>query len=151
MKTVLFLCSGNYYRSRYAEILFNWQAQQCSLAWKADSRGLDPDLMNPGPMSRDTMAALRKLGIPFDKYLRLPLTVTDGDFHGAHHVVAVKEAEHRPMIERTFSKWLDRVEFWHVHDLDYCGPEETIPHLHREVVGLVERFLRRIDHTTSDS
>src|SRR6266850_7776828 len=98
MKTVLFLCTGNYYRSRYAEILFNWKARQCGLTWKADSRGLDPDPLNPGPMSRDTMAALRKLGIPFDKHLRQPLLVTFADFEAAHHVVAVKESEHRAKI-----------------------------------------------------
>src|SRR5438309_886198 len=64
MKTVLFLCTGNYYRSRYAEILFNWKAQECGVAWKADSRGLDPDPRNPGPMSRHTMTALKRLDIP---------------------------------------------------------------------------------------
>jgi protein-tyrosine phosphatase len=86
-------------------------------------------------MSRDTMAALRKLGIPFDNYL-----VTDPDFYGAHHVVAVKEAEHRPMIQRDFSKWLERVEFWHVHDLGCCGPDEAIPHLDREIAALAKRL-----------
>ena len=140
MKTVLFLCTGNYYRSRYAEILFNWQAKESGLTWQADSRGLDPDPLNPGPMSRDTMAALRKLGIPFDHHLRHPLLATDADFGGAHHVVAVKEAEHRPMIERNFPNWLERVEFWHVHDLDCCVPEEAIPHLDREVAALVKRL-----------
>ena len=40
MKTVLFLCTGNYYRSRFAEILFNWHATQQELNWRADSRGL---------------------------------------------------------------------------------------------------------------
>jgi low molecular weight protein-tyrosine phosphatase len=140
MKTVLFLCAGNYYRSRYAEILFNWKAQQHGLAWRADSRGLDPDPRNPGPMSRDTIAALRRLSIPFDRYLRFPIAVTDTDFVGAHQIIAVKEAEHRPMIERNFPKWLDCVEFWHVHDLDCCGPEEAIPHLDREVTALVERL-----------
>jgi protein-tyrosine phosphatase len=143
VKTMLFLCTGNYYRSRYAEILFNWKAQECGLAWKADSRGLDPDPYNPGPMSRDTMAALRKLGIPFDNHLRSPLLVTDHDFRAAHHVVAVKEAEHRPMIERGFPTWLKRVEFWHVDDLDCCGPEVAIPHLDQEVANLVERLMAR--------
>ena len=140
MKTVLFLCTGNYYRSRYAEILFNWQAQERRLLWQAQSRGLDPDPRNAGPMSRDTMAALRKLNIPFDKHLRLPLLATDDDFESAQHIVAVKEAEHRPLLERNFPQWAGRVEFWHVHDLDCCGPEEAIPHLDREVAALVERL-----------
>lgn len=146
MKSVLFLCTGNYYRSRYAEILFNWKAQQCGLKWKADSRGLDPDPLNPGPMSRDTMAALRKLGIPFDKYLRFPLVANEADFKAATHVIAVKEAEHRRMIAQNFPAWLDQVEFWHVDDLDCCGPEEAIPHLDREVAGLVDRLVQRVDH-----
>jgi protein-tyrosine phosphatase len=139
MKTVLFLCTGNYYRSRYAEIHFNTKAQECGLAWVADSRGLDPDTLNQGPMSRHTMAALKKLGIPFDKHLRFPLVAEEDDFKAAHHVVTVKEAEHRPIIERNFPAWLDRVEFWHVHDLDCCGPEEAFPHLDREVTGLGHR------------
>lgn len=141
MKTVLFLCTGNYYRSRYAEILFNWHAQQRGLAWRADSRGLDPDPRNEGSMSRHTMGSLQKLGIPYDQHLRLPLHATASDFASAHHVVAVKETEHRPLIERSFPEWLERVEFWHVHDVDCCGPEETIPHLDREVVALLERLL----------
>ncbi|MEJ7592066.1 MAG: low molecular weight phosphatase family protein, partial [Planctomycetaceae bacterium] len=33
MKTVLFLCTGNYYRSRYAEILFNAKAEEMGLEW----------------------------------------------------------------------------------------------------------------------
>lgn len=142
MKKILFLCTGNYYRSRYAEILFNWKAKECELKWHAESRGLDPDPRNPGPMSRDTMAALRKLGIPFDEHLRFPLAVGEDDFRKAEHIVAVKETEHRPLIQRNFPEWLDRVEFWHVHDLDCCGPDEAIPHLDREVTALVERFSR---------
>jgi protein-tyrosine phosphatase len=140
MQTVLFLCTGNYYRSRYAEILFNWEAQKRGLAWQADSRGLDPDPLNAGPMSRHTKEALRKLGVPIDKHLRFPITASAADFEAADHVVAVKEAEHRPLIERKFQAWLDRVEFWHVHDLDFAGPEEAIPHLDREVAGLIQRF-----------
>ncbi len=145
MKTVLFLCTGNYYRSRYAEILFNARAQQMGLAWNAVSRGLAPDPRNPGPMSLDTMAALRAQGISVEAYLRQPLKVTDNDFESHHHIVAVKEAEHRSMIERDYPERLGNIEFWHVHDLDCCGPEDAIPHLDQEVTGL----LLRLSHSDS--
>jgi protein-tyrosine phosphatase len=39
-KTVLFLCTGNYYRSRFAEVLFNSVADRMGLPWRASSRGL---------------------------------------------------------------------------------------------------------------
>ena len=39
-KRVLFICSGNYYRSRLAEILFNHAAAAAGLAWEAGSRCL---------------------------------------------------------------------------------------------------------------
>ncbi len=51
-QTVLFLCTGNYYRSRFAEHFFNHVAVREGLAWQADSRGLDvKEGRNPGPMA----------------------------------------------------------------------------------------------------
>jgi hypothetical protein len=40
MRKLLFLCIANYYRSRFAEMLFNHLAVQCQLNWVADSRGI---------------------------------------------------------------------------------------------------------------
>ena len=99
MKRVLFLCSGNYYRSRFAEIYFNWHAQLRGIGWRAESRGLRPDARNAGPLSRHTAAALAEQGISWAEYLRAPLRATDADFAAADRVIAVKEAEHRPMME----------------------------------------------------
>jgi protein-tyrosine phosphatase len=141
---VLFLCTGNYYRSRYAEIMFNWRAKKHGLPWRAVSRGLALDERNPGPLSRHTMAALRQLGIDFDEHLRMPMPATDEDFAAADHVVAVKEAEHRLMIERGFVHWLPKVEFWHVDDVDCCGPEEALPHLDREITALLKRLASKM-------
>jgi protein-tyrosine phosphatase len=138
--TVLFLCTGNYYRSRFAEILFNSIARQKNLDWIADSRGLRLESSNPGPISRFTLSFLEELGIRLDEPIRYPLTVTVDDFHSARHVVAVKEVEHRPMIQQFFPEWLDRVEFWRVDDVDYAGPEIAIPELRQNVVDLIERL-----------
>jgi protein-tyrosine phosphatase len=140
MKTVLFLCTGNYYRSRFAEIFFNWHAPQRGLKWQATSRGLGLDPGNLGPLSSHTILRLRELGIPLERGQRLPMSASRHDFENADHIVAVKATEHRPMIERRFPTWLDQVEFWEVHDLDCAGPEEAMPCLEREVVELIGRL-----------
>jgi protein-tyrosine phosphatase len=137
MKRVLFLCSGNYYRSRFAEIYFNWHAEHRGLPWRAESRGLALDARNAGPLSRHTSAHLAARGISWAEYLRSPLPVTDADFAAADRIIAVKAAEHEAMVEAKFPAWRDRVEYWHVHDLDCATPPETLAHLEREVVQLV--------------
>jgi protein-tyrosine phosphatase len=137
MKRVLFLCSGNYYRSRFAEVYFNWHAQQRGLGWHAESRGLALDARNSGPMSRHTSASLAALGISWAEYLRAPLSVTDADFAAADRVIAVKEAEHRRIVETEFPAWRDKVEYWQVHDLNCAMPNDTIAHLERDIARLL--------------
>jgi protein-tyrosine phosphatase len=75
MKTVLFLCSGNYYRSRSAEHFFNWHARYERLKWRADSRGIVVGRHNnPGPISRHAYERLEELGIPVMRGCILPRT-----------------------------------------------------------------------------
>ena len=61
MKQVLFLCSANYYRSRFAEHLFNWLAPKRKVRWRADSRVLEWDRWGDvGAMSSHTEEALKE-------------------------------------------------------------------------------------------
>jgi protein-tyrosine phosphatase len=143
LKRILFLCTGNYYRSRYAEIFFNWQAQQRKLPWKAESRGLAIDVCNLGPISRHTIARLKERGITFAECERYPLPLSEADLAAADHVVAVKEAEHRPLVEKKFPAWRERIEYWHVHDLDCAMPADAMMHLENELLGLLERLTAR--------
>src|SRR5205814_8470782 len=82
---VLFLCTGNYYRSRHAEAVFNHHAHAFGLGWRAESPGLAPEFgaNNVGPMAQATAARLAALGCPPDPYLRLPLRVTETDLAAA--------------------------------------------------------------------
>ena len=81
-KIVLFLCTGNYYRSRFAEILFNVIASQVELGWRADSRGvaLEKGINNPGPISQDVLVHLKSLGIRIKEPLRNPIQAIENDF-----------------------------------------------------------------------
>ncbi len=139
-KRILFLCTGNYYRSRFAEIFFNWQASLRGLLWTAESRGLALDGCNYGPISRHTLSRLQQKGIAPDDDPRFPLQVREADLSAADHIVAVKEAEHRPLVETRFPKWTDRIEYWHVHDLDCAAPDDAMPQLEGEVMRLLERL-----------
>ena len=141
LKTVLFLCSGNYYRSRFAEHLFNALAEAANLPWRADSRGLTVGYWgNIGPISRYTVAALAERGIALAGPPREPLQLSAADLAEAELVVAVKEAEHRRAMISLFPDWADRVEYWHVDDLDCAEPESALPELEQLVSDLITRL-----------
>ena len=138
--TVLFLCTGNYYRSRFAEIYFNWLAREQKLSWRADSRGLALMPQNIGPISEHTRRGLELLSVPLPELLRLPIDAAESDFEAARLIVALKEAEHRPLMQSRFPKWVERVEYWHVHDLDFAHSTDALPQVKAHVEDLVARL-----------
>jgi protein-tyrosine phosphatase len=148
MNVVLFLCTGNYYRSRFAEELFNFAAPVECPGWTAVSRGIAVDLgiNNVGPTARSAAEALQKHGINFNPLLaRMPLQVEIADLDSAHHIVALKKAEHLPLMQERFPSWLgtrdpDRIEYWHIHDTDCMAPEHALPLIAEQVQGLMKRL-----------
>src|SRR4051812_42767330 len=107
-KNVLFLCTGNYYRSRFAEILFNSVAGKMGLPWQASSRGLalERGVRNVGPMAVEAITALEVRGVRAEAaVIRLPAQVTTDDLERADRVVALKQAEHLPLLQDRFPAW----------------------------------------------
>ncbi len=145
-KTVLFLCTGNYYRSRFAEHLFDRLAREEGLPWRAASRGLAAGTAgNIGPISSFALAELERRGIHLDGQARFPLQVTEADLDAADRIVAMKEIEHRAMLAASYPQWEDRVEYWHIDDLDCAGPEEALAAAATAVRALVRRLAEQRD------
>jgi len=139
---ILFLCTGNYYRSRFAEHLFNHHAPDYQLPWRAFSRGLALEMLDEdaGPISQNTLKALSARGIPLAGEVRSPIALAEQDLIAAHHIIALKHAEHHPLMTQKFPAWTERIEYWHVHDIDYAAPEEALPQIEHAVRALLERL-----------
>ena len=77
MKVALFLCTANYYRSRFAEDLFNYLAP-VEMSWMC--RGVPRDCRGPWKQQRwphtaaQTVSALQHRGVNLDRQpLRVPM------------------------------------------------------------------------------
>ena len=140
-RQVLFLCTGNYYRSRFAEHLFNALAEREGLAWRAISRGLaiERGVGNLGALSRAAVQGLAARGVAVPAGERGPRQATAADFAGADRIVALDEVEHRPLVEERFPAWAAAVEYWDIHDLDVTGPGEATAQMERGVQELLRR------------
>ena len=137
---VLFICTGNFYRSRHAEALFNWHALQKNLPARAFSRGLLTSIVADEPtlLSVDTHTRLAKLGIPLELTGRAPTQLQIEDLERAHHVIALKKDEHYEMMRGAHPEWAERITYWQVHDIDCAEPEDVLPQIEEQVLDLME-------------
>ncbi len=146
MQTILFLCTGNYYRSRFAEHLFNYLARKHGLNWQADSRGLalERGVNNVGAISRYAKAALAERGIVLLDEERFPQSVLLEDFQNFTKVVAIDEDEHRPLMVERFPQWVDNIEYWLVHDIDKTGVDEALGQIEAKVINLINKLEQKL-------
>ncbi len=141
VKTVVFICTANYYRSRFSEHLFNALAEAKGLNWRATSRGLRTWMADGlGPIASFTVERLAARGIPLNGNIRFPISLSEADLENADLVVAVKEGEHRAMMSEQFPAWADRIEYWHVDDIDCATANDALPVCEACVEALVERL-----------
>ena len=142
MKTVLFLCTGNYYRSRFAEELFNHRVGDRGVCWVAKSRALaiERGLNNIGPLSPFTLKALEERGLAAQGADRLPQQCALIDLQTADHIVALDETEHRPLMVERFPYWASRAEYWQIRDVELVLPQVAITEIETQIDILIGRL-----------
>src|SRR5260370_20225405 len=104
-KPVLFICTANHFRIRFAEAVFNHEAAKRKLPHRAVSRGIlfcTPLFDSIHPHAR---RALQKLGIELTHTGPCPVQLKADDFAQACLVIALCEREHRPMMQEFHPQW----------------------------------------------
>jgi protein-tyrosine phosphatase len=141
-RTVLFLCTGNYYRSRFAEMYFNHLAAARHLAWRAESRGLATELNHllPGVISPLTCAALDRLGIELPPEHRPARRCSDADLESADLVVALNRPEHQPLLAARHPRFSGAVCFWDIRDRHDDPDNAALNELRIRIDRLIEQL-----------
>lgn len=143
MKTILFLCTGNYYRSRFAEEVFNFHAKKNGLAWRADSAGLkvvETRLQNPGPISHYTIGALEDIQIVPEGHSREPKQAMDTLLESADLIIATSLVEHKPMVEERIPQFANRINYWEVEDIEFEDPKSALQKLYSSTLDLIDQL-----------
>jgi len=135
---VLFICTGNFYRSRFAEAVFNHYAELAGIRERAVSRGLATHLVD-SELSPFTARALAERAIPMHRTSLLPTQLTIADLTRCRVRIALHDDEHRPMIAARYPDWVDRVQYWSVSDLP-LAPEIALPLIETNVLALIEQL-----------
>lgn len=137
-RQVLFICTGNYYRSRFTEALFNQKARQAHLGWRAASRGLALVASQHG-LSPIAQRELLQRGVPRDLWQGDPKALTLKDLDRSDCVVLMEEAEHRPLLEKRFPG-LDghKLRYWHIGDTGKLKPATACQLMSKAVDELIK-------------
>lgn len=147
MYNVLFLCTGNYFRSRFAESWFNQCIALRSLQDQCLSVSAGLNVFagngNLGPMAAEAIVALRDRGLELDcATLPQPRQVTEVILRKANLIVAVDAHTHRPMVRDKFPEWESKIEFWEIKDLGEGGlVHDPISLLENAVEDLIDRLI----------
>lgn len=139
-KKILFICTGNYYRSRFAELFFNAQAAKLNIPWSADSRGIEPSIYNDGPIYPFVLTRLEMLGIPMRTKPRMPIRLNKNDLESADLVIGLNEKEHLPLIKHSFGNWQGKIAYWDIPDLNLMRHEEALSQIEKNVTALIQQL-----------
>ncbi len=120
---ILFICTGNYYRSRLAEILFNYYSKMWRYPFWAESRGMVEKSGRVG-IAREVIDFLKQRGIPLlPNQERDAITVQIEDLESAGLIIGMCRDEHHALLAERYPRVLKilehehRIRFWNVDDV----------------------------------
>lgn len=134
---VCFVCTGNYYRSRFAEAVFNFLSKECGESHIAKSRGLnisaaDKTAREYGELSPYTKNKMDDLEIPRNLTSKKRKSISKKDLDEFDIIVIMDRSEHFKMVKEFIGEDKDMIEaaknfkYWAIKDVSDWEPEETL-------------------------
>lgn len=128
---ILFVCTGNYYRSKFCENLWQYLLERFDQKGEVSSSGLKPELALLwkeafGKVSPFTTRALKVIGVPVydDSSLHM---LNQEEIYNCDKIVFINKEEHMNLLKDSGLRVpLDKIVAWDNADVDQEFPIESI-------------------------
>ena len=138
---VLFVCTANIHRSRFAEEVFNHLAKKGDSVHQAFSAGLRVGDYSFRTIYYPALDNLKKLKITPLRPNDHSIHIEEVDIHEYDRIICMDEGEHRPMVTGNANLDDDLFEYWNIIDEPQVKSDISLPKCFQKV----EYLLRDMD------
>ena len=149
MKKILFVCTGNYYRSRFAEEYFRHLTKIFKLNIQTSSAGFEIELADGaadrfGEIFPLTKFKLKSLGIykehPIMETCKPRVKITEKHFEDNDIIVILDRDEHQKYLDK-YSVNYNKLLFWNVKDVEFGGtPSQVFLQIQGNCEDLISKY-----------
>ena len=137
MHNILFVCTANIFRSRFAEEVFNFLAIKEKISARAFSAGLKVGEYHIRRIHRPALEQLEKLNIKPKRPNKLSLHIDEVQLNKYDQLICMDETEHKPMVLSNSKLKGFNFEYWDIIDEPKVQSDVSLPLCYKKVKELV--------------
>ena len=136
MTKVLFVCTANIHRSRFAEEVFNYLSEKNKKSSSAFSAGLRVGDYNFRKIYYPALDNLEKFNILPKRADELSVHINNIDLNQYDRLICMDKNEHKPMIQSDPYLSTFKFEYWDITDMPKVDSNISLPKCYKQVESL---------------
>ena len=140
MNNILFVCTGNIFRSRFAEEVFNHLCKINGVDATAFSAGLQVGRYKQRKIYRPAMSELERLKIEPLRSNEDSVHINDIDVSIYDQIICMDEEEHKPMVRSNELLSGFTFQYWNIVDMPKVSSDISLPKCYKKVESLIDQL-----------
>ena len=140
MNNILFVCTGNIFRSRFAEEVFNHLCKINGVDATAFSAGLQVGRYKQRKICRPAMNELERLKIEPLRSNEDSVHINDIDVSIYDQIICMDEEEHKPMVRSNEHLSGFTFQYWNIVDMPKVSSDISLPKCYKKVESLIDQL-----------
>lgn len=140
MNNILFVCTGNIFRSRFAEEVFNHLCKINGVDATAFSAGLQVGRYKQRKIYWPAMNELERLKIEPLRSNEESVHIDDIDVSIYDQIICMDEEEHKPMVRSNELLSGFTFQYWNIVDMPKVSSDISLPKCYKKVESLIDQL-----------